>query len=241
MEHIREIDQSRYGPVVKAAAAATCLMLVFGVAFRVLAAKLAAPVTTSPIAQESLDRLPFQIGDWMGRDVPLDAAVIRETDTDAHVNRRYDRRTGLETISFYVAAGVRARDLMPHRPEVCYVGSGWTLDERRTMELTLANGSPLPCQVFVFSRGTLTTQKVVVLYYYIVDGQYRADVSALRSKVWRGSGAIGYVGQVEVVTVVTGTSDIDAARQRVSGFAIESAQPTLALFQDRPTISETER
>jgi hypothetical protein len=230
MEQTMETDKSRR-PIMVAAVVATGMMLVFGVAYRVAAARLGAPVSATPFAPSALDPFPLQLGSWVGRDVPLDAAIIRETDTDAHINRVYSRGSGLESVSFYVAAGVRARDLMPHRPEVCYTGSGWTLGEHRTLELTLSDGSALPCKVFQFSRGTLSTQKVVVLYYYIVDGQYYADVASLRSRAWRGSAAIGYVGQVEIVTAITEAQGGDAARQLLFEFAVESARPTMGLFR----------
>jgi EpsI family protein len=238
MEQMKKTDESNRRPVIVAAAAAGFMMLVFGVAYRVVAARLAAPVEATPIAQEVLDRLPLQIGRWKGRDVPLDKAIIRETDTDALVNRRYVHESGLKSVSFYVAAGVRTRDLMPHRPEVCYTGSGWTLVERHAQELSLSDAGKLPCNVFQFSRGALSMQKVVVLYYYIVDGQYYADVSSLRSKAWRGSGAVGYVAQVEIVALITQTLSSDSAEKLVSEFAIESALPTAQLFRDRQEKTE---
>ena len=70
-------------PVTAAAVAAGCLMLVFGLAYRVVAAKLDGPVGTTPISQEALARFPMQLGDWVGEDVPMDEAIARATDTDA--------------------------------------------------------------------------------------------------------------------------------------------------------------
>jgi hypothetical protein len=77
-----------------------------------------------------------------------------------------------ESVSFYLACGVRARDLMPHRPEVCYPGNGWTLTEQRFMDVPLGDGRTLPYNVVRFSRGVFNTQSVVVLDYCVVDGQY---------------------------------------------------------------------
>lgn len=239
MEQTKDTAAANRRPVIVAAVVAAFLMLVFGVAYRAVAARLAAPVKTAPIAQEVLNRLPLQIGEWRGRDVPLDKAIIRETDSDALVNRQYTHANGLKSVSYYVAAGVRARDLMPHRPEVCYTGSGWTRVEHHTAELSLGDSTRLPCKVFLFSHGVLSTQRVVVLYYYIVDGQYYADVSALRSKAWLGSAAVGYVVQVEVVAPVTQTMNNDSAEKLVSEFAIESAVPTVQLFRDQQEKAET--
>jgi EpsI family protein len=228
------IENNEYNqrPVIVAAVAAGLLVLGFGLGYRVLAARLSAPVNTTPISPETLAQLPLQIGDWIGREVPLDEAIVRATDTDAHVNRRYLRHSGLESVSLYIATGVNARDLMPHRPEVCYTGSGWTLTKRDSMELPLSNGMKLPCNVLQFSRGALGSSKVMVLDYYIVDGQYCSDISLLRSKAWRGSGTVDYVVQVQIVTSVSIAQTADSARKIISDFASASAQSIADLFED---------
>jgi len=234
------IENQNPRPVIFAVITASLLMLVFGLGYRVLAARLEAPLNTTPISPAALQRLPLQIGDWMGREVPLDEAIVRATDTDAHINRSYSRNNGLEFISLYIATGVKARDLMPHRPEVCYTGAGWTLMVKRSMELPLSDGTELPCNVMQFSRGALNTEKVMVLDYYIVDGQYCSDVSLLRSKAWRGSGTVRYVAQVQIATSIQSNQTTDSATRPVSTFAVESASLISQLFEDIKENQEAE-
>ncbi len=217
--------------VIIAAVVAGFLMLVSTAAYRVLAARLEAPVNTTSLSPAALERLPLQIGDWMGWEVPLDEAIVRATDTDAHINRSYSQNNASQYISLYIASGVKARDLMPHRPEVCYTGAGWTLIDKRSMELPLSDGMELPCNTFQFSRGTLNTKKTVVLAYYIVDEQYCRDVSLLRSKAWRGSGTVRYVAQVQIVASVTADLTTDSAERIVRAFAVESASSIFKLFE----------
>jgi EpsI family protein len=224
-------DKPNLRPVIVAAVVASVLMLSFGLMHHALAARLAAPTGKTPIDPNVLAAFPVQIGSWAGRDVPMDEAVVRATDTDARINRLYTRDNGLKSVSFYVACGVQARDLMPHRPEVCYTGNGWTLVTRSSLELPMSDGKRLPCNVIQFSRGALNAQKVVVLDYYLVDGEYCADVSLLRSKAWRGSGAVGYVAQVQIVSPITETMAGDAATRLVSGFAVESAPLVARMFE----------
>jgi len=235
----REVTGSRW--VVVAATMASLLMLLSGSGYRILAARLAAPVTTTPIALEDLERFPSQIGGWTGQDVPLDEAVVRATDTDAHISRRFSRSDSGASVYLYVACGVKARDLMPHRPEVCYAGNGWTLVNRRSTEIPLSDGSKLPCSLLRFSKGSLSTQEVMILDYYIVDGQYCADVSLLRSRAWRGSGTVQYVAQVEIVTTLAATPSADSAERLVCTFAAESALSITALFGHRQGDSEPNR
>jgi hypothetical protein len=227
-----KIENQNPHSVMIAAITASLLMLVFGLGYRVLASRLDAPVNTTPISSAILEQLPMQVGDWTGKEVPLDEAIVRATDTDAHINRSYSRNNGWELVSLYVASGVKARDLAPHRPEVCYTGAGWTPIDKRSMELPLNDGTELPCNIIQFSRGVLTVNKVVVLDYYIVDGKYCRDVSLLRSKAWRGSGTVRYVAQVQIVTSIQSNQTADSAIQSVSAFAVESALLISQLFEN---------
>ena len=224
-------DNPNQRPVIVAAVVAGFLMLVSSIAYRVLAARLDAPVNTTSLPPAALERLPLQIDDWTGQNVPLDEAIVRATDTEAHINRRYSRHNASENISLYIAYGVRARDLMPHRPEVCYTGAGWTLIDKRSKELPLSDGMKLPCSILQFSRGTLNTMKTVVLDYYIVDGQYCRDVSLLRFKAWRGSGTVRYVTQIQIVASATSNLTADSAARLVCDFAAESASSISELFE----------
>ena len=224
-------DNLNRRPLIIATIAASSIMLSFGIGYRVLAARLAAPVDTIPLSPEALARLPLQIGDWTGREVPLDEAIVQATDTDAHINRSYSRQNAPESVLLYIAYGVRVRDLMPHRPEVCYTGAGWTLIDRRSTELALTDEMKLPCNVLQFSRGSLNKQRVVVLDYYIVDGQYCDDVSDFRFKAWGGSGTVGHVAQVQIVASVAPNLPADSAGRSVSAFAAESASSISSLFE----------
>lgn len=236
-----KIENHNPRPVMTAAITASILMLILGLGYRVLAARLSAPLNTTPISPSVLELLPLQISDWTGREVPLDAAIIRATDTDAHINRSYSRNNSMEFISLYVATGVKARDLMPHRPEVCYIGAGWTLIDKHSLKLPLSDGTELPCNVMQFSRGTLTTKKVVVLDYYIVDGEYSSDVSLLRSKAWRGSGTVRYIAQVQIVTSIPLNQTADPSIRTVRAFAVESALLISRLFEDAEEDQQSDK
>ncbi len=217
--------------VIIAAVVAGFLMFISSAAYRVLAARLEAPVNTPSLSSAALERLPLQFDSWNGKDVPLDEAIVQATDTEAHINRIYSRGNSSEYISLYIAYGVRARDLAPHRPEVCYTGAGWALIDKRFMGLPLGDGMELPCMALQFSRGALETKKIVLLNYYIVDGQYCRDVSLLRSKAWRGSGTVRYVAQVQIAASTTMNLNADSAERLVCEFAAESASSISRLFE----------
>ena len=214
-----------------AVGAALCLLIVSGAGYRVLARRLGANDGGRPLPPGTLQRLPIKIGDWVGQDVKLDERIVEATDTDAHVNRRYVRSNSAEAVSLYIAYGLRARDLMPHRPEVCYPGNGWTMQDTRHVDLPLADGTKLQCRILKFSRAGLSTENVTVLSYYLVDGQYSPDVSLLRSKAWAGQGNIDYMAQVQVTCPGRGQLSPESSVKSVSAFAVDSARGIYDLFQ----------
>jgi EpsI family protein len=217
--------------VVIAVAVAGFLMFISSAAYRFLSDFLEVPVNTTSLSPAALERLPLQFESWKGKDVPLDEEIVRATDTEAHINRVYSRHNSSEYISLYIAYGVRARDLAPHRPEVCYKGAGWTRIDRRSMDLPLNDGMELPCTALQFSRGTLNTKKIVLLNYYVVDEQYCRDVEGFRYKALGGFGTIRYVAQVQIVASTTVNLNADSATRLVCDFAAESASSISRLFE----------
>jgi EpsI family protein len=228
-------------PLIAAVITAAGLLLVSGTAFRILADYLARPGDSIPLPPGTLARLPLRIGEWEGRDVPLSEAIIRATDTDAHINRVYSQSTRGETVALFIAYGVRARDLMPHRPEVCYPGAGWTLLDTRSLEVPLADGTRLLCSIYTFSRtGGLDSQAISVLNYYVVDGDYCPDVSLLRSKAWRGSGGIRYMAQVQITCSGGAALTAEARLEAVRAFAVAAGSSIRALLpESSPAPAET--
>ena len=77
----------------------------------------------------------------------------------------------------------------------------------------------------------MNTKNVIILDYYIVDGQFCSDISLMRSKIWRGSGSIDYVAQVQIVTDITAEKTADAANKIISDFAVESAWPIFHVLE----------
>ena len=220
-------DNANRRLVVVAAIVASFLMLIFGLTHRALLARLVVFENKTPIDPAALERFPLQIGDWTGRDVPMDEAIVDATGTDAHISRRYSRNSGLESVSLYVACGVNA---LCHRPPACYIGSGFSLVDRRSMELLLDDGIKLPCSIFQFFHGGLDTKKVTVLYYLIADGQYFGDVSLSLLQAERGIRAVGYVAQVQIIAS-TESLTADSATRLVSAFAVDSALSITRLFE----------
>lgn len=215
-----------------ATAAAIVLLAATGIGYRALARHLERGPARPPLPPGTLAQLPLKIGVWTGRDEPVETAVIRAADVDDYVNRRYVRRTDLRPVGLWVACGGRARDLMPHRPEVCYPGAGWTLLDRTAVEVTRPDGGLLPARLLTFATSGLAPRRLTVLNFYIVDGETCADVSLLRSKAWRGQTAIRYMVQVQITCEAQPGGLGAEPGDIVQAFAAELFGPLYALLQD---------
>ena len=221
-------------PAFPAALAAIALVIVSGLGYRSLAMYLARPTNSSALPAGTLASMPMQIGDWQGQDVPLDEAVIRITDTDDLLNRHYCRYGGSECVGFYIAYGIRARDLLPHRPEVCYPDAGWTLGETRKVNLGLPDHSSIECTVYRFHRSGLAADTITVLNYYIVDGQYCSDVSLLRRKALLWSSGVRYMAQVQITCTDRAFRGGEETIRSVQRFALDSGPLIRTLLQGGP-------
>ena len=216
-------------PIV-AALAATVIMIVTGVAFHTLVARVGWSTSRVLIAPDMLAGFPINIGDWTGEDVPMDEAIVRATGTDALINRRYSRANNLESVSLYIGCGGRTAAVAYHQPNVCYIGSGWTIEEQHSLDLPLSEGNKLPCTIYQFVRDELNKKRVTVLHYWIIDGQFCRDASLVRSRLLRITSKVNYVAQVQIVSSVR-TSTADSAKRIISDFAVDSTSLIAELFE----------
>lgn len=219
-------------PRFAAFVAAMIFLVTAGAGFRTLAHYLDRAPTCAPIPPGTLRELPLRIGGWAGREQALDESIVRATDVDDYVSRLYVRESDNQGVGLWVAFGVRARDLMPHRPEVCYPGAGWTLLDQHTTVLQAKNGATLRARVLTFAPGGLDPRHLTVLNYYIVDGETSEDVSLLRSKAWRGQASIGYMAQVQITCRTDPTRAIVLPANVVREFAVETFGPIRDLLRE---------
>lgn len=218
-----------------AAAAAVFFLLASGAAFHTLANQLARPVESMPLPPGTLAKLPLTIGAWTGQDVAVDSEIIQKSDTDDSLNRVYFGRVNAfqkAEVELYVAYGLRGRDLVPHRPEVCYPSHGWTAGGRETVEIALPGGPPIQCSLYHFYKGGFDLARCIVLNYYIVDGETCPDVSLLRSKATRGTSGIRYMARVMVSCRFTDLNQKNAVSETVRTFARDAAPLIRALLPD---------
>jgi hypothetical protein len=217
-------------PIIAAAVVGSFVMAVSGLTYRALASRQEVPVNSTRMDPAVLKGFPWQIGDWLGEDIPLSEAVVDATGTDAYINRRYSRNAGSEFVLLYIACGANVNELMSHRPTGCYRAAGYQLVERYPTVLSLASGTKVPCYLYEFYRDDLDVRKVAVLHYCFANGRYFDEVNAVRSMGNRGMRPIEFAAQIQIVSSVNSLT-ADSAISLVSAFSLDSVSSIDQLFR----------
>jgi len=220
--------------------AAVIVLLAGGVGYRLLAGYLGSYTGSLPLPPGALQKIPLRIGDWQGRDTPIPDDLIPYIDAQSLLSRQYTRSGGAESANLFIAYGIRVRDFMVHRPEVCYRGAGYSLRERRPLALALPDGTGAQGEIMVFSRGSLGAERLnTVAVYYIADGQIRPDVSLARWQLPWDSDRTRYIAKVQITCNHT-PAEAPRARRTVEAFVQESLPHVLERMPEPDTRGESQ-
>jgi EpsI family protein len=138
--------------------ARSCIVIVLLAGAFTVRARLDAPppVTTA----EPLSRFPSTLGEWTGRDVKLEADVIKTAAVDDHLNRQYSSPHGeLGLYVGYYQSQRQGESL--HSPLFCLPGTGWQPVVSRDTTLPLETSPAV--KELVVERGV---NRMLVLYWY---------------------------------------------------------------------------
>lgn len=170
--------------------------IVLGVGLAGEAALEAMTSIERPPLRAPLSTIPFELGDWVGRDVPIDPHVLSESQADDYVNREYeDRRRPGRKVSLWINYSVRGLNLR-HSPEVCLPSGGWEKVESqcRVVAVNDPSGEAMPLSRLGYAKGELV-QTVGFWYYIFGEGRLERYVRGLpvtsrssHGRTTRGSG-----------------------------------------------------
>ncbi len=166
--------------------------------------------------------------------MPIEAAVRDRIDADSYLSRRYSRQPDGASVSLYLPCSTNVPELLQHIPENCYVGAGWVLAGRHSLELPLPAGGKLPCSLLRFARNEWDARKLVLLHFLVADGEYFTTFSAVaKAKGWRHFATLDYAAQVQIVAAADDSTTDEAARL-VTDFALDTAPVIGQLLENLP-------
>jgi len=123
--------------------------------------------TERPALRRPLASIPMELGDWLGKDEPVDPDIVERSQTTEYLNRAYEspKHPGL-TMRLWINYSREGTNLR-HTPEICLPSGGWTKVESQTRELKISNGDgrAIPVMRLGYTRGDLVDH--VGFWYYI--------------------------------------------------------------------------
>ncbi len=222
---------------------AVMLLVSAGVSYRVVATMLGNLTNIVIELPVPLSSIPTEIENWSGRDRPLDENVLRVAGNDAYLNRLYVNQSSKEWVSIYIAYTARPRTMVGHRPQVCYVGGGWVLDRTEKIEIKLESGLTVPSLIHHFHKPSPSFEEIIVLNYYIVNGQLTNDERVFSGVGFRTPNIAGdpalYVAQVQFNSVseqVIRTAVNDFTKIVLEYFPDEDGNVTAEKYKDSQEV-----
>ena len=216
-------------PIWFAGVLTVVLLVAAGITYRLGAAKIEDPPAIAlPV---SLKEIPFEVGGWQGRDLEIPTVTLEYMEAnfaDDYVSRRYSKATeGIWADAYVVYCSSRPGGVLGHQPLVCFPAHGWIHDETVPSEFASRSGRLIGCLVHRFHKPAPAYRRVVVLSFYVLNGQItlsERDFSGLFGRRLNIAGnPARYVAQVQISSVLE-----HSARSLVS----DLADSVLAILPD---------
>jgi EpsI family protein len=136
--------------------------------------------TERPPLRRALASIPLEMGDWSGRDLPVDPDIIERAQTTEFLNRSYEslNRPGV-VVSLWVNYSREGTNLR-HTPEICLPSGGWTKIESHTrvIDVLTKGAGTIPITLLSYTQGELV-QHVGFWYYIFGEGRLESYVRRL--------------------------------------------------------------
>jgi len=187
-------------------ALAVIALFLAGTVYRVAASRLKLVTETPMVLPVSLSVFPAEIRDWTGKDVPISRNIQRVAGNDDFLNRLYINKSKGQWANVYVAYTARPRTMLGHSPQVCYVSGGYVHDSTEPAEVVSLSGRTIPCLIHRFHKPAPQIDEIVVLNFYILNGQLARSDRGFSGIGWRSPNIEGdaarYVTQVQLVSIL---------------------------------------
>lgn len=165
---------------------------------------------------QKLGGFPKSVDGWQGSEAELQEGVARILQAADILSLRFDK--GAEPPVFVHASTWTdpdsVRNACPHHPDICYPAHGWSVQERRTMEVEVDRLGAVPIEAMVMRRGD--EQVIVAFNYRIGDNVYTDEKTAhamhlqfFGKPVWPA---------VTKMMVQIETTDIESAKPTIDTF-----------------------
>ena len=137
---------------------------------------LAAPFSSSIDSdQQIIQTVPKELGNWKGRDIPLDERTYEILETRNVLSRQYGNLKG-EKVGLLIVSSNKDRRVA-HPPEVCYITSNFAIVDERIEKFAFGN-TWINLKRFTAQDKNNSLNREKVMYVYKVGNRYTANYFA---------------------------------------------------------------
>lgn len=196
-------------------AIAIFLLISSGITYRVLASMIVDTAIDLPI---SLSEFPIIIEGWNGTELSIPTTTreyMERNFADDFLSRRYINLESQDWVDVYIVyCASQPGGMLGHRPEVCYPGNGWVHESTEESQFVTQQGQEIACLIHRFHKPAPAYDEIVVLNFYVVNGQLSIDqkgfsgVFGRRFNLVRNSAR--YVAQIQISSIMENSTRIAA-------------------------------
>ena len=206
---------------------AVLLLISGGGAYRVSGHKLKLIGEKPTALPVPLSDFPIQFGNWVGSEMPIPATTkeyMERNFADDFFSRRYINSADKIWVDVYVVyCSTKPGGMLGHRPGVCYPANGWLQETTETSQFTSQKGRQIECLVHRFRQPAPALNEVVVLNFYVRNGQITINESDFEGLLGRKFNITRdpsrYVAQVQISSVLE--SSVRKAAQDVVDLVLD--------------------
>jgi hypothetical protein len=157
-----------------------------------------------------ISTLPVQIGSWAGNDLVIPTTTkeyMQKNFADDFLSRQYINTTTKSWANVYVVyCSSRPGGILGHQPLVCYPAHGWIYDSTEPSQFTSRSGQQILCLIHRFHKPAPMYDQIVVLNFYILNGQITTNENDFSGLLGRRPNIAGdlarYVAQVQISSIL---------------------------------------
>jgi EpsI family protein len=123
--------------------------------------------TERPELGQPLATIPLELGEWTGRDLPVESEIIERAQTTEYLSRTYENRNHPELSVRVWINYSRQGDNLRHTPEICLPSSGWNKIESQTRTFSVPVGHDRSITITRLGYGRDELVEHVGFWYYI--------------------------------------------------------------------------
>jgi hypothetical protein len=184
-------------------------LVLSGITYRLLASHLESIFDTPISLPVPLNAFPEKAGSWVGKDLAIPNITkeyMEKHFADDFLSRQYINDADKSWANIYVVyCSSRPAGMLGHQPRVCYPANGWIPESTESMQVRSLNGRQIPCSVHRFKKPAPVHEQIVVLNFYVLNGQITADESSFSGPFGRRPNIAGdparYVAQIQISSV----------------------------------------